>query len=87
MKFNEVAANYIALRDAKAEMERAHEAEVRPIKEAMEEAEQFMLGHLNALGVSSVRTPERRQTQRHHRRWTQDSPPETPESWLCGPVS
>ena len=56
MKVSEVAANYIALRDAKAEMERAHEEAMRPIKEAMEGAEQVMLGHLNEMGVNSMRT-------------------------------
>jgi len=56
MKFDEVAADYIALRDAKAELEREHEAVLRPIKEAMGEAEQVMLGHLNTMGVSSLRT-------------------------------
>ena len=57
MKFDEVAASYIALRDAKAAAERDHEEALRPIKEAMEEAEQMMLGHLNSMGVNSLRTP------------------------------
>ena len=57
MKFDEVAANYVALRDAKAEMEREHEDALRPIKEAMQEAEQDMLGHLNSMGISSMPTP------------------------------
>jgi hypothetical protein len=57
VKFDEVAANYVALRDAKAEMERAHEEALRPVKEAMQEAEQAMLGELNTMGVNSLRTP------------------------------
>jgi hypothetical protein len=56
VKFDEVAANYVALRDAKAEMEREHEEALRPIKEAMLEAEQAMLGQLNTMGVNSLRT-------------------------------
>jgi hypothetical protein len=56
VKFDEVAANYVALRDAKAVMEREHEAALAPIKEAMLEAEQAMLGQLNTMGVSSLRT-------------------------------
>ena len=57
MKFNEVAASYIELRDAKADLERQHEEALRPIKEAMDGAEQAMLGHLNTMGVNSLRTP------------------------------
>jgi len=57
MKFNEIAASYIELRDAKTEMVRAHEAALLPITEAMGEAEQHMLGHLNKMGVNSMRTP------------------------------
>jgi hypothetical protein len=57
MKFDEVAASYIQLRDAKTEMEREHEAALAPIKEAMKEAEEAMLGHLNEMGASSLRTP------------------------------
>jgi hypothetical protein len=56
VKLDEVAANYIALRDAKAEMERAHEEALRPVNEAMRDAEQTMLGRLNEMGVSSLRT-------------------------------
>ena len=56
-RFDQIASNYIQLRDAKAEMEREHEAALAPIKEAMREAEQVMLDHLNQMGVNSLRTP------------------------------
>jgi len=56
MKFDDIAASYIKLRDAKAELEREHEEILRPIKEAMEAAEQSMLGKLNEMGVKSIRT-------------------------------
>ena len=56
MKFEEVVATYIALRDQKQEMEREHSAALAPINEAMEAAEQSMLSKLNEMGVNSLRT-------------------------------
>jgi hypothetical protein len=56
MKYDEIAEGYIQLRDAKSELEKKHEAELAPIKSAMEEAEQVMLGQLNEMGVNSLRT-------------------------------
>lgn len=56
MKFEEVVSTYIALRDQKQEMERECARAIAPINEAMEAAEQAMLGKLNEMGVSSLRT-------------------------------
>lgn len=57
MKFDKVVQSYIQLRDAKQEMEREHEKSLAPIKEAMDQAEQSMLGKLNEMGVNSINTP------------------------------
>ena len=57
MKVDEIVAMYIALRDEKAAMEKAHEAAMAPVKDAMEQAEMAMLSELNKLGSTSIRTP------------------------------
>lgn len=56
MKVDEIVSLYIALRDEKAAMEKAHKDALKPIEEAMEAAEQAMLAKLNRLGVNSLRT-------------------------------
>lgn len=54
---DKIAQKYLELRDAIAELERAHKEQLAPLKAAKERAEAAMLARLDALGAEHVRTP------------------------------
>lgn len=51
-----VVAKYIELRDKLARMKADYEAEIAPIKGAMDKIENYLLGRANELGVDSFKT-------------------------------
>lgn len=51
-----IAATYIKIRDAKSDLKREMEAKIAELDGQLEKLEGFMLSHLNAHGMDSVRT-------------------------------
>lgn len=56
MNVEAVVERYVALRDRKAELVKAHKAELEVIEQAMEKIENALLNLLNEQGVESMRT-------------------------------
>ncbi|MBS3785163.1 MAG: hypothetical protein KGY78_12055 [Anaerolineae bacterium] len=54
---DEVTRRYVALRQRKAEMEKAHKEALKPLNDAMEKLENYMQKKLDELGADSVKTP------------------------------
>lgn len=52
----EVTKKYIELRDRKAEIAKRQSEEVKPLSEAMENLEAWLLNQMNTLGVDSFKT-------------------------------
>lgn len=57
MSADQLIDRYIKLRDRVAELKKQHEAEVSPLKEAMERIERHFLSELNEKGANSFGTP------------------------------
>ncbi len=53
---DKLVERYIKLRDKKAEMKAAYDAQVAALDTAMEKVETYMLGMLNTMGLESFRT-------------------------------
>ena len=53
---DEIVQKYIELRDLKAQMKAEYENRVAPIQAALDKAEAHLLGQMQTLGVSSVKT-------------------------------
>lgn len=56
MDLNKIIASYVALRDEKARMKAAYEAQVAPLTALLERAETAMLALMREQGVESFRT-------------------------------
>ena len=56
MDFNKVTEAYIAIRDRRAEIKKAYEAEDDQLKAKLARLDAVMLGHLNETNMESVRT-------------------------------
>ncbi len=54
----QAVAQYVKLRDKKAELAAKHKDELKPFSDALETIEGFLLDKLNAEGVESFKTPE-----------------------------
>lgn len=52
----QVTAKYIELRDRKSEIAKRHSEEMRPLNEAMENIESWLMDQMNTLGVDSFKT-------------------------------
>lgn len=55
-KLDKVAATYVKIRDTRAELRRAYEAEDQKLKDQLETINGFLLATLQELGVESART-------------------------------
>lgn len=53
---DQIVATYIALRDKKAQLKAAYEAEVAPIDAGMKKAEEHILAQMQTQGVESYKT-------------------------------
>lgn len=56
MDMQEAVAGFIRLRDLKARAEAEHKEKLKPLNEAMDKLEAFMLKELNGMGGDSVKT-------------------------------
>lgn len=56
MDMQEAVAGFIRLRDLKARAEAEHKEKLKPVVEAMDKLEAFMLKELNGMGGDSVKT-------------------------------
>lgn len=55
---DQVVSKYVELRDRKAEIEAKHKEELRPLREALDSLEAWLMDQLNKQGVDSFKTKQ-----------------------------
>ena len=57
VSYDKLVRTYVKIRDARTALKQTFETEDKKLKDKLETLENFMLQHMNASGVESVKTP------------------------------